>query len=246
MRTLTVTNWTRWQSYRADRGQPPWIKIHRTLLRNPEWVALTDTQRGHLVQIWILAADKNGTIQAADDDLPGFIQRICCFESTPSLEVLESLGFISLDAKATPTRRQHDVTLASQSREDQNREETETEVQLASRRHGAKPTEVIPTGLLIFPTVGTGAHQWPLTQVQVDEWTALYPGLDILAECRKAFAWVQANKRNRKTAEGMEIFLVKWLNRATDRGSSTATFSSRKTAGNKAAAKAFLEGRLND
>ena len=46
MPTLTVTNWERWQSYRADRGQPPWIKVHRTVLRNPEWTMLTDAQRG--------------------------------------------------------------------------------------------------------------------------------------------------------------------------------------------------------
>ena len=126
MPTLTVTNWERWQSYRSDRGQPPWIKVHRTVLRNPEWTMLTDAQRGQLVQLWILAADKGGVIEVPESvDMLTFIQRVCCMESEPSLEALESLGFISLDAKATSTRRQGDVTLASQSRVVQSSTEAE-------------------------------------------------------------------------------------------------------------------------
>ena len=50
---------------------------------------------------------------------------------------------------------------------------------------------------------------------QIDEWIPLYPGIDILAECRKAKAWndTQAAK---KTAKGMTKFLVNWFNRATN------------------------------
>ena len=123
---------------------------------------------------------------------------------------------------------------------------TKDRTQIASRRHGTKPAEVLDAGVLIFPTVGTKAQQWPLTQAHLDEWTALYPGLDVLAECRKALAWVQANNLKRKTPGGMKTFLVKWLNRSTDttRPSPGSQFS--KTAGNKDAAKAFVEGRLDD
>ena len=130
--------------------------------------------------------------------------------------------------------------------EQEQEQEQEQDKQTASRRGGPKPVEVIENGILIFPTVGTNAHQWPLTQAQLNEWTALYPGLDIIAECRKALAWVQANKRHRKTPQGMPTFLVAWLNRSTDtaRPSPGSQFS--KTAGNKAAASAFLEGRLDD
>ena len=53
-------NWDKWQTYRKDRGQPPWIKIHRRLMRNPEWVSLTDAERGQLVSMWLLAADHDG------------------------------------------------------------------------------------------------------------------------------------------------------------------------------------------
>lgn len=59
------------------------------------------------------------------------------------------------------------------------------------------------------------SYEWHLTAAQIAQWKALYPGLDVEAECRKALAWVQTN--NRKTARGMPRFLVGWLNRANDR-----------------------------
>ena len=123
---------------------------------------------------------------------------------------------------------------------------TKDRTTVASRRRGAKPAEVLDVGILVFPTVGTKAQQWPLTQAHLEEWTALYPGLDVLAECRKALAWVQSNDLKRKTPGGMKTFLVKWFNRSTDSPRATGPHPYSKTAGNKDAAKAFLEGRLND
>ena len=70
--------------------------------------------------------------------------------------------------------------------------------------------------ILIFPTIGK-VKAWSLTQPQIDSWAEAYPGHDILAECRKALVWVEANKR--KTAGGMPKFLVSWLGRAVDRPS---------------------------
>ena len=146
MRTLTVTNWERWQSYRADRGQPPWIKVHRTVLRNPEWTMLTDAQRGQLVQVWILAADKGGIIEVPESvNILTFIRNVCCMSSDPDLEVLEELGFISLDAKVTPTRRQGDAKsrqaaapMSAQSRVEKSSTETEERQTLHAAPLGAR------------------------------------------------------------------------------------------------------------
>ena len=112
---LRVANWERWQSYRKDRSQPPWIKLHRCLLRNPEWVQLTDAQRAHLVSIWILAADKNGEVP----DSPALIQRLCYLDAPPDLDMLASLGFLVRD-----NRRRRGVTVASTRRQDDAPEET--------------------------------------------------------------------------------------------------------------------------
>lgn len=75
--------------------------------------------------------------------------------------------------------------------------------------------------VLTFPTVGT-VKSWPLLRPQVDEWTKAYPGVDVLAECRKALAWVKANPAKTKTARGMPAFLVRWLGNATDSGKGAA------------------------
>lgn len=104
MKTLRLRNWAKWQSYRRDRGQPPWIKVHRALLRDVNWVALSDSQRGQLVSLWMLAADKDGEIPAS----PEILQKLCFMESEPDLELFTNHGFIESDANTTPTRRQGD------------------------------------------------------------------------------------------------------------------------------------------
>lgn len=74
---------------------------------------------------------------------------------------------------------------------------------------------------LAFPVVGIGNGRWLLTESQVEKWCALYPGLDVRQEARKALAWVEANQGRRKTARGMSAFLVSWLGRAVDSGRGT-------------------------
>ncbi len=64
MKYLKVKDWDEWQSYRKDRGTPPWIKIHRNLFSNPKWARLTDAEKGQLTSLWILAADNKGLISA--------------------------------------------------------------------------------------------------------------------------------------------------------------------------------------
>lgn len=67
-----------------------------------------------------------------------------------------------------------------------------------------------------FPCDGE-PNSWALTKRMVARWSELLPKLDILSECRKALAWVEANPGNRKTASGMGRFLNGWLTRASDR-----------------------------
>lgn len=71
--------------------------------------------------------------------------------------------------------------------------------------------------VLTYPCTGQ-PREWVLTAAQLHEWEELYEALDLLAECRKALAWVRASPRNRKTAKGMKRFLVSWFSRANDSG----------------------------
>ena len=135
---LSIRNWEKWQSYRSDRGQPPWIKLHRSLMRNVEWVTLNDAQRGQLVAMWLLAADQNGTIPAS----PAVLRKLCHMDSEPDLQLFESLGFIETrrqrDANLTPSRRQHDRPETEE--ETEKEEEEDQESKSHSVNSGAEPT----------------------------------------------------------------------------------------------------------
>lgn len=87
---MQIRNWDRWQSYRKDRGMPPWIKIHRALMRDPNWVGLSDAQRGQLVSIWMLGADRDGIIP----DDPAVIRKLCFMDTEPDLNIFKKLGFL--------------------------------------------------------------------------------------------------------------------------------------------------------
>ena len=102
--------------------------------------------------------------------------------------------------------------------------EAEAEVQEErTRTESAEPQDGSSLPVLTFQTIGTKGRRWDLSQQQVNLWVAAYPGLDVMAECRKALAWVQANLSRRKTAKGMPRYLVNWLNRATDSGRPTTS-----------------------
>ena len=96
---LKVRNWDKWQTYRSDRGRPTWIKLHRCILTNAEWATLTDAQRGQLVTMWVLAADREGVIPSS----PDILKKICGMDSEPDLELFISLGFIESDAVSVPS-----------------------------------------------------------------------------------------------------------------------------------------------
>lgn len=61
------------------------------------------------------------------------------------------------------------------------------------------------------------AKEWTLTAAKVAEYQQSFPGIDVPAECRKAWQWGRDNPDRRKTARGMARFLGTWLGRAQDR-----------------------------
>ena len=115
MEYLKMKNWDKWQTYRADRGQPPWIKIHRRLMRDPEWVSLSDAERGQLVGMWLLAADRDGDIPAS----ASLIQKLSFMESEPNINKFIELGFICQNGVNVASERcQVDQPKAEKSRKE--------------------------------------------------------------------------------------------------------------------------------
>ena len=67
--------------------------------------------------------------------------------------------------------------------------------------------------LLVMPCTGA-SKSWKVTRGYLDGLADTYPGINLLAECRKAKAWLDANPRKLKTYSGMKAFLTSWFSRA--------------------------------
>ena len=130
MEWLKVHDWEHWQSYRSDRGQPPWIKVHRQLLRDAKWASLGSHDRGDLVSIWLLAADHEGKVPAD----PALIRKFCFMDEEPNLKKFIDLGL--LEGVVTPTRRQVDANTTPQS---SSETEEETEKKKHTRTSAKRP-----------------------------------------------------------------------------------------------------------
>jgi hypothetical protein len=76
--------------------------------------------------------------------------------------------------------------------------------------------------VLAFPVVGgkrgKRPAEWPLRQSTLSEFAESFPGVDVLAECKKALQWCRVNPRKRKTYDGLPEFLFRWLSRAQNTG----------------------------
>jgi hypothetical protein len=79
----------------------------------------------------------------------------------------------------------------------------------------------VPADLFLTYPCNGKFKEYHLPMSQVNEWSMLYYGLDVAAECKKALAWIGANPGKRKTHKGMPSFLVGWLGRANDKGGRT-------------------------
>lgn len=123
----------------------------------------------------------------------------------------------SADNNRTECGQTPDQRRGEEIRGEETREE-EKESSLRSDSLFAVPSPMTPPPspvLLVFPVDGEEKN-WPLTQFEVNRLQDLYSGLDVLAECKKAYGWITSSHVNRKTYDGMLRFLTNWLNKATN------------------------------
>lgn len=59
--------------------------------------------------------------------------------------------------------------------------------------------------------------EYPIYQNMIDEWTELYPNVEIMQELRNMKGWCNANPTKRKTKKGIMRFIVGWLSREQDK-----------------------------
>lgn len=204
MKYAKIRNWNKWQSYRSDRGQPPWIKVYRALFRNLEWLTLTDAQRGQLVSIWMLAADREGWIPTCEQS----IKRLCSLSDAPDLQLFVDMGFIEEwrhgDAKVTPSRRQVDAS------EERRGEERRVEGSPETSEQVTGPAALFDDPVFVEMPVKTGTV--PIKESDIAKWEGLYGRIDVRQIVRHMVGFWDSKPRNqRKTAQGIKKSINTWL-----------------------------------
>lgn len=119
----------------------------------------------------------------------------------------------------------------------------DTEVRLGKDRIGkgrieedicAEPLQVSPPEPEEPPVISfilNDKSRYPIRQAQVDEWSGLYPAVDIMQELRKMAGWLDANPSKRKTKRGILRFVNGWLAREQDKGGKKVENNGRNAAG---------------
>jgi len=92
MNYLSVKNWQQFQHYK-DRS-PPWIKLHRDLLRDYDFICLQDASKMHLMLIWLLASQLDNKIPYDEK----FIRNQIGIDSKVNLNDLINKGFLIVDS----------------------------------------------------------------------------------------------------------------------------------------------------
>lgn len=96
------------------------------------------------------------------------------------------------------------------------------------RKGSATPPSDVPH-VLTLPLVDGTEH--PVTQPMVDEWRKAYPAVDVVQALHQMRAWCVANPTNRKTARGINAFVVRWLAKSQDKAPRAAPAQQTLTSG---------------
>lgn len=97
MNFLRIKNWSEFQHYK-DRN-PPWIKLHRSIVDDYEFSLLPDHVKGQLLLIWIFASQNEGRIPQDAK----FLERKLGFTCKLDLTELIRLGFLIAEHDASNT-----------------------------------------------------------------------------------------------------------------------------------------------
>lgn len=78
--------------------------------------------------------------------------------------------------------------------------------------------ESVPVPAAVIELILNDKSLYPITQKDIDEWTELYPSVNILQELRKMKGWLDSNPERRKTSRGIKRFVNSWLAKEQDKG----------------------------
>lgn len=116
---IRIRNWEKFQHYK-DRS-PPWIKLHRSILRDYEFSRLSDASKLLAFCLMPIAAEQNNRIPCDVE----WLKRETGIKGKIQLEPLQAIGFIDVEHNASDSLlgRKQDAMPETEKRRD--REETE-------------------------------------------------------------------------------------------------------------------------
>lgn len=119
MQYLRVKNWESFQHYK-DRS-PPWIKLHRDLLRDYNFICLQDASKMQLMLIWLLASQVDNKIPAD----PEYIKNQIGIKGELNLSELIEKGFLVDDSNTLAECKQSAIVETEAETYSTDREEIE-------------------------------------------------------------------------------------------------------------------------
>lgn len=210
--TLRIKGWEQFQHFKDRR--PPWIKLYRDILDDPDWHELSDKASKHLVMFWLIASENEGYLP----ELKKLAFRLRTTEKS-LIQVVSELSHW-LD-NTTSERYRDDAPEGEGDGEGEVERETETEGSAAPQSDPTPPVVSIPLN---------DKTEFEIRQPMIDEWNASYQAVNVLQQLRQMRSWCLANPANRKTRRGVESFIVRWLGKEQNKGSGpTKTFKERDT-----------------
>lgn len=139
--TLSVKNWDQFQHYK-DRN-PPWIKLHNSLLEDYEFECLHDASKGHLLCIWMLASRTENKIPYDSE----WVGRKIGASTPVDLDSLITAGFLVSNQPLPDVEHNASAVIADDKQSaipEERRGEGETEENISPSGSSAKRADPIP------------------------------------------------------------------------------------------------------
>lgn len=143
-----IPTWADYQHYK-DRD-PPWIKLHFSLLTSPSWVMLDDASRVLAIACMLIASRNHGKVPADT----GYIQRVA-YLSSADFQPLLNIGFLkpSDDLLASASTMQAKATT------EERRGETETEKKVSAIPKKKASKTLLPANFSLTPEIESWAQE---------------------------------------------------------------------------------------
>lgn len=167
-----------------------------------------DDDAKNLMDGWLSELSSEGCIARYEVDGTSYIE-ICAWLEHQKIDKPSASKLPAPPNKSRKLAKPREDSAAEGKGRERNGEESGE----PSRRDDSPPAS---PPLVSIPLVD--GSEYPVTADMVAEWNQAYPAVDVQQQLREMRAWSIANPTNRKTARGVNAFIVRWLGKEQDSG----------------------------